>query len=232
MYFIVNEDYKIILGWSAKCGCSHIKNMYHFIQDGNINQTIHKKEYYASLSKEVLDNINDYKIFLFIRNPYKRIVSGFLHKCNYENGESYSLWNKDIKLTFSHFIDVLITNEWKYIDRHHFTPQLTEDFNDTIRNSKNLTIYDIEKIDYKHIGEVFNKEIPNHIIHNKINENQNKQKEKNDFPVYDLELREYNNKNMYLKNFYNDSIQQKIYDFYKIDFDFFKEKGFDYQLEN
>jgi len=31
MYFLVDNDKQIIFGWSAKCGCSHIKNIFWFL---------------------------------------------------------------------------------------------------------------------------------------------------------------------------------------------------------
>jgi hypothetical protein len=78
MFFIVNEDYKIILGWSAKCGCSHIKNIYNFIRYGYTHENeIHKKEYYSLLSKKVLDNINDYRIFYLLEILIKELFLDF-----------------------------------------------------------------------------------------------------------------------------------------------------------
>ena len=33
MYFLVDNENKIIFGWSAKCGCSHIKKLFHFLKN-------------------------------------------------------------------------------------------------------------------------------------------------------------------------------------------------------
>lgn len=33
MHFLVDDNNKIIIGWSPKCGCSHIKNIFWFLRD-------------------------------------------------------------------------------------------------------------------------------------------------------------------------------------------------------
>ena len=33
MHFFVNNDYKVIFGWSGKCGCSHLKKIYYFLRN-------------------------------------------------------------------------------------------------------------------------------------------------------------------------------------------------------
>ena len=35
MFFLVDTNKKIIFGWSAKCGCSHIKTIFWFLQSDN-----------------------------------------------------------------------------------------------------------------------------------------------------------------------------------------------------
>ena len=37
MRFLVDNIRKIIFGWSAKCGCSHIKYIFWFLQNNNID---------------------------------------------------------------------------------------------------------------------------------------------------------------------------------------------------
>jgi len=44
MYFIINNDKKIIFGWSAKCACSHIKRIYWNLDNDNITPTEKKNE--------------------------------------------------------------------------------------------------------------------------------------------------------------------------------------------
>ena len=40
MHFLVDTNKQIIFGWSAKCGCSHIKEIYWFLQTDNLNNLI------------------------------------------------------------------------------------------------------------------------------------------------------------------------------------------------
>lgn len=119
MYFMVDINKKIIFGWSAKCGCSHIKSIFYFLQTDNVTNKIH-----TAKDKNILpDDIENYTTIIFTRNPYKRIISGFLDK--YPKGGQYrKLW-KDSFLSFNKFVDELIKYKWKQIEIHHFTPQTT-----------------------------------------------------------------------------------------------------------
>jgi len=109
MYFLIDNKNKIIFGWSAKCGCSHIKNIFWFLQNNNTDNKIHITEEYNSIP----DDIENYTTIIINRNPYKRIISGFLDKYK-SNGQFRKLWKYD-KLTFSMFVDELIKNEWQLI---------------------------------------------------------------------------------------------------------------------
>lgn len=40
MYFLLDFQRNIIFGWSAKCGCSHVKNLFHFLQNNRIHNLI------------------------------------------------------------------------------------------------------------------------------------------------------------------------------------------------
>jgi hypothetical protein len=51
-------------------------------------------------------------------------------------------------------------NDWITIDRHHFTPQLSEHFDKKILLSKIIKFYDIANIDYEYIEQLYNKKIP------------------------------------------------------------------------
>ena len=70
MFFIINEEKKIIFGWSAKCGCSHVKKIIHYLKNGQIDNKIHNPKSEINI---LPDNIDNYEIILFIRNPYKRL---------------------------------------------------------------------------------------------------------------------------------------------------------------
>lgn len=227
MHFFVNNEYKIIFGWSGKCGCSHVKKIYYFFCN-NIEKELHADDEYE---EELPENIGDYTSILFIRNPYKRVVSGFLDK--YSKNEIYidNFLSKYDIIKFDTFIDELITGDWSIIDKHHFTPQTTEQFNKTkIIKSKSLICYDIESINYEYLEKLFNKNIPDQLLNFKGGHERKVYNENfNGDSVYNLDINKYIKYNVPVNNFYNKELKDKVYNFYKKDFLFFKEFGFYYE---
>ena len=225
MFFLVDNNKKIIFGWSAKCGCSHIKHIFWFLQTDNLENSIHT----SKDNNELPNEIENYITIIFIRNPYKRIISGFLDKYK-KNGEYRYLW-KDSVLSFSQFADKLINYDWETIDYHHFTPQTTESFDKIILHSKIIKFYDIGQIDYEYIEQLYNKKIPEYILNKKQGHerllNINVESYYNNY-VYDLHIDDYIDYNIYIKYFYNKDIREKVFNFYINDFIFFKENSFDY----
>ena len=145
MFFLIDYNLKIVFGWSAKCGCSHIKKIFKYLLTDDMNVQIHTSNEYNNLPLKM----ENYITIIFSRNPYKRIMSGFLDKYK-TTGTLRHLWKSD-KLTFSDFVDELLKNTWVKIDKHHFTPQTSEAFDKKIMLSKIVKFYDIENIDYEYI---------------------------------------------------------------------------------
>lgn len=224
MKFLVDTDNKIVLGWSAKCGCSHAKTIFLYLKTNNYDNKIHTHENVSKLPND----IENYTTIIISRNPYKRLVSGFLDKYS-KNGEFRHLW-KNSFLSFSQFVDELL-KKWNQVEKHHFTPQTSEMFDKKILSSKIIKFYDICNIDYKYIEELYDKKIPEFIMkkqqgHERVFKIDPK-KNYNNY-VYDLNIDEYINFNVDIKFFYNQDIKKKVFDFYKEDFIFFKENGIDY----
>jgi len=161
MLFLISEEKKVIFGWSAKCGCSHVKNMFYYLQSGVFcepNQSVHRGHDFQPLP----ENLSPYVVILFIRNPYKRLVSGFLDK--YVVGKEFRhLWDDRIPLTFSNFVEKLVEKS-PMVDHHHFTPQTTEHFVDQIKEHSKTLIYDINNINYNLIEHIFGKEITREVL--------------------------------------------------------------------
>jgi hypothetical protein len=227
MYFLVDTMNKVIIGWSAKCACSHIITIIRFLQ--NMNITVHTENDINILPSD----IENYTTLLFIRNPYKRIVSGFLDK--YRNNGQYRhiLNNKYKTISFSQFVDELITYNYELINKPHFELQTDGSYSKQIFESKTIKFFDIENIDYTFIENLFNKKIIDSILNKKFGHERsrvvfvNKVITKN---VYDLNIDELINCNIDTKYFYNEDIKNKIYKFYEKDFILFKEHGFDYNV--
>ena len=225
MHFVVDQDNKIIFGWSAKCGCSHVKHIYWFLKTGNVENRIHTKKDLNPLP----DDIQNYTTILIVRDPYKRIISGMLDKYR-KDGEYRYLW-KDSFLSFSQFVDELITNDWKSINLHHFTPQTSEYFDEKILHSKIIKLYDIGNINYEYIEQLYNKKIPECIMNRSQGHERRLREQKKDCYdkyVYDLHIDEYITYNVDTKYFYNEEIREDVFNFYIKDFIFFKENGVDY----
>ena len=223
MYYITDEINKVVFGWSAKCGCSHIKNMFWFLKSDSIDNELHIPAEYKTLPKD----ISNYTVIMFVRNPYNRVVSGFLH-----TGCWSWKWKTPNNILFSHFVDELITNKFDQIDHHHFEPQVNGYFHyKEIIKSKKKFIYDINNIDYKNIEKIYNKTIPESVLNFKgTHINKTTKNFESDKKIYDLNLEEYSDYKVPIQSFFNDDIKNKIYNFYKGDFLFCKDHGIDYVL--
>ena len=224
MHFLVDTDKKIIFGWSPKCGCSHIKHIFWFLKTDNVDNLIHT----SKDINELPNDIENYITIIFIRNSYKRLISGFLDKYK-KNGSYRHLWTNDF-LSFSQFVDNLISYD-KQIEHNHFTPQTSAQFDKKIMLSKIIKFYDIGKIDYEYIEQLYNKKIPKCILNKKEGHERflcvNVECYYNNY-VYDLHIDDYIDYNIDIKYFYNEDIREKVFNFYINDFTFFKENGFDY----
>lgn len=226
MYFLIDNKKKIIFGWSPKCGCTHIKKIYKYLTESiNLNKVHEESDYKNELPVE----IENYTTIIFIRNPYERIVSGFLDRYRPSNGTRKYRW-KDKTITFENFVNELINENWKAIDKHHFSCQTDDKYNNAIMKSKQLIVYDLKEIDYYFLGNLYNKNIPDEIINYRGNHKRKRFIETiNDF-VFNVDMPKYYRHNVDLKYFYNDEIRENVYKFYKEDFELFKTMGFCYDV--
>jgi hypothetical protein len=225
MRFIVNENKKIIFGWSPKCGCTHVKNMVHFLDEMHLS-AIHIYEFDTY---ELPKNLDDYIIIMIIRSPYKRIISGMLDKYK-KKGNFRSMWNTNDPLTFKNFVNKTFENNYEIIDLEHFSPQTSGWFIENLKFHKKTIIYDIEHIDYDYIGSLYQKIITQEVIQlrgNHINKNTELLTEY----VFDTQIDEYSNYKIPIEYFYNDDLKEKILQIYKDDFEFFESKGFYYSCK-
>jgi hypothetical protein len=223
MHYLIDNEKKIIFGWSAKCGCSHIKNIFYFLQNDKTDNLIHtNKDYNNTLPND----IEKYTTIIICRNPYKRIVSGFLDKYRI-GGEFRHLWKYNT-VTFSKFVYELEKNNYRMVEKHHFTPQTSENFNIKMLKSKSIKFYDIENIDYNYIENLYNKKIPEEVLKKNFGNERGKYTTTIDKYVYDLPMIMYYNSNVNFKYFYNENLRNRILKFYKNDFAFFYNLGIDY----
>jgi len=225
MFYLIDDNHKVIFGWSAKCACSHVKRIFWFLQNNNIENPIHSISGYQKLPEDI--DIENYTTIIFIRNPYKRLVSGFLDKYETE-GEFRKLWKYE-KITFSMFVDELLKKDWHMIEKHHFTPQTTEEFNKKILLSKFFICYDIENINYHFIEQLYNIKIPLEVLHKKDGHERKKYEIIFYKYVYNLDMNDYYCYNVDYKYFFNEELKNKLRIFYEEDFHFFNEIGIYYE---
>ena len=155
MYFLTNHKHKVIFGWSAKAGCTHVKHL--FCHYSNIpipkTKTVHAVCGYHGLPK----NYEQYTIVIFVRNPYKRLVSGFLNKPNL-------ICITSQEKTFERLTKMLLNNRWNKLDPcgkgHHFRPHLSEKY---VENMKVDYVFDIEHIDYETLNHLFSCALPENL---------------------------------------------------------------------
>lgn len=225
MRFIVNEDKKIIFGWSPKCGCTHIKNMIYYLENKNLERIhIGKHDTY-----ELPDDISSYIIIIIIRNPYKRIISGMLDKYK-SNGLLRKMWTIEEPLCFSNFLNKFSEENYDLVEYEHFSPQTSGWFVDYIESHKKTIICDIENIDYEYIGSLYNKIIPPEVIQfrgDHINSSINPLNE----TVYDTQIDELSGYKIPIEYFYNQELKNKMLHIFKKDFEFFESKGFYYSCK-
>jgi len=227
MLFLVNEEKKVIFGWSAKCGCSHVKNIFYYFQSGEFchpGESVHRGHDYNTLP----ENLETYTLILFVRNPYKRLISGFLDKYGPE-GEFRHLWDITTPITFSNFVDKVV-NKSIVIDQHHFTPQTSEHFCDRIREHKKKYVFDIDSIDYSLLENIFKQKIPVEVLEYR-GEHCYTFKRINSIDIFDIVVDEYHGLKPPLRCFYNNEILKKVDEFYKEDFEFLLKMGFNYTVK-
>ena len=135
----VDDPNKVCFWFSPKCGCTFIRKIYCYYTGCFANP----KEIFT-----VTDNYDDYIHILFTRDPYKRIISGFLD-CYVQN-EKFPDFMPN--LTFSSFLNDLETNDFEHVDGLHFQKQISDFYSDEVKFNR---IYDIENIDYQYLDSLF-----------------------------------------------------------------------------
>ena len=109
------------------------------------------------------ENNNIYTLFVVMRNPYYRLVSGFIDKYKI-NGQFRNLWPKDLPCSFSNFVDELIKKNTNVIDALHFFPQTDSSdafqYPNLITSSfKEVKVMDLNNIDYHYLEKKFDSKI-------------------------------------------------------------------------
>lgn len=246
MFFIIDEKNKICYGWSAKSGCTHVKNILNFLIY-NIHVLKNEDEFkdpkwlqqIPLIEKDGEKKIDiSYKIIIVSRNPFERLVSGF----KYKRKSMGKTFNHIKPFSFEFLVNELFNNgiaDSKYpngkINRHHFTQQFSEAWTpliDTL-NPNIFKIMDIKNIDYSFLENIYKKKIPYEFIQYKGEQNVSSNTllkpytGKNAYKLHIDKILEYDVKPHQL---YNKNLYTKVKQFYEKDLILFKTYGLDYDI--
>jgi hypothetical protein len=223
MFPIYIHEYKITIWWSAKCGCSTIKDLvFNKLQKLNKND-LHKNTY-AKFDPQYLN----YKNILIVRDPINRFISSynmfFKIFCN--------MYKINKNLTFSEFVELIFESRKKdnfthhskinVSFNHHLINQFSESYTDLNKYCKEnninfhfdevIKLEDFNSIDF--MKKYFDIILKKDIIKNKTLKNNN-----NTTFVYDKTYNEI----IKIKNDYqyylNENIIKKIKEIYKNDYE-------------
>ena len=228
MQFIILHEKKLIIFWSPKCGCSTLKTILSFylnIYDSNKYEYIHKNKElkeFINIKKYNSEVYKNYDIVMLIRNPYTRLVSGFINKyidLKYVNPDNCD--------SFQDFCNILSKYPYK-INKHHFEKQTTDEgwqFYLELGKPKIKHVLDTSQVN--DLKKIINLDIDDI----KLNETNKIVKDDNT----NLWSKSYNSlkeiRNYNYSSFYNDDLKKLVYNIYKDDFIFFKENlGIDYDI--
>ena len=112
------DEYKTTIWWSAKCGCTTIKNVIHNIIYKRDVKMIHCSDHSFQRNKLNYTNI------LIVRNPINRLIACYLDK--YELWQKMFFNNKDY--SFLEFVTKLQKEFPSTMYEHHFARQFEESF--------------------------------------------------------------------------------------------------------
>ena len=207
---LYNENAKIIIDWSAKAGCTNIVTMFfkyiglykNFNLVNPIN--IHEERLKYLKNNMVNDNIildDKYLKIKFVRNPYTRAISSYIHFVTTYNNE---------ELSFFDFLNNLNKNNYKYnihyASQHHLLEKNQKIYNEVIK-IENID-REIERINKKYNIKLEYNSFSNHHSQKHLNEKK-----------YVGYIKYSNIKNIpSYRYFYDDEkIERLVYDIYKID---------------
>jgi len=248
---IVDNKNKVLVFWNAKCGCSFVKAL--FLQSREIPlpefEQLHEiigygyspNQEFSFIDTNDLERYSSYKKVLIVRDPYKRLVSGFLEKI--PKWIKAGHFNQSCYLSFNDFISkiseingVVSCGSSSFYDIKHFIPQFSEKYEifekmgwtfdyviDVSQLSKNIDVF--ENLFSSKLDEVAAFEIGS--------SHQVKYSDSIREGSADVPLEEWMNTNVFpnYKSFYmNEQVMQSFNHLYSNDLLKLKELGFEYSL--
>lgn len=239
MFFLIDKEMKLMIGWSYKCGCSHIKYIFKCLVNKKSSFDLEQLHIDIDDKNKLPIDYLDYKIMIIVRNPYDRLVSGFIDIYNKRGSAIINIdqliylnelkHKNNNRFTFTLFINEMYKNGFDNIN-YHFNPQFGDSWEKgKIEKHPNVIFNDLYTIDYQFLENIYDIPITpdmrqfkgNHII-DKKQPSFNK--------LYDLVYSKYSNESLYTAKFFNQDIINKVNHIYKTDIDYLKNIGMNYNL--
>lgn len=233
MRFLVDTQRKFMIGYTAKAGCTHLKHIFYYMRDGALHDDVHVVKL-TGLTKDVQDNIGAYTVLIVVRNPYERLVSGFLDKYHPVRGEFREKWGSGT-LTFAEFVQALVAQDWERVDENHFAPQtqarrgVPSDWHAIVQRAKRCVVCDLKKIDYTLIERVYDKQIPADVLAFRGNHVHKAQTKWTKRDVHTLDMAAYCDLKVPVQRFYPRAIKDNVDVFFAEDFAFAAQYGHVYK---
>ena len=238
MYYYISHKRKTIVTHIAKNGCESLR--YLLLKDENIFKE--EMDIWNKMTQNIIHNPHhvryfitqkNYKLITIVRDPYRRLVSGYVDKI-LGNNYNYLQFCKNImqfyrrdfndkrRVTFEEFVNYVVAHKNYHAMDEHFKPQ---SYCYHLNMPKN-TIMKLE--DIKPIKEFFdeqgftqnfinyNKEIISRHYKTQIDNNEKVHNKTADyFNKFDKTIPKY-------EYFLTEELKEKIYNFYKKDFVLYK----------
>ena len=248
MHYLIDEKNKIAFGHSAKSGSSHIRSIFTWYTGMKFESSTELNLFSYKGADDFEQDINEYTIIYFIRDPYKRAVSSFIDKHNGEhifnkvgvtilqdgtilpiNGINFCRIDNNTNFLLHYspsFVNHLCICTRLPSDHleHHIALQTKEKFIEGVTPNK---VFDIESINYDYLNDLYGKILPdeykvkeNNLIYQTCSEN-------NAYTPFSDLSKPYPN----YKSFYTHATKEFVEHIYEKDFEQFKEWGFNYKFD-
>ena len=239
MYYYISHKRKTIITHIAKNGCESLR--YLLLKDEGIFQE--EMDIWNKMTQNIIHNPyhvryfithKKYKIITIVRDPYRRLVSGYIDKI-LGNNYNYLQFCKNImrfykrdfndpkKVTFTEFVNYVVAHKNFNVMDEHFKPQ-SYCFHPNMPNNKIMKLEDIKPIKQFFSEQEF---LQNFINYNKDVINHYKVQVEHHEIVYDKDATYFNQFEKVIpkyKYFLNEDLKDKIYKFYEDDFRNFQYK--------
>lgn len=231
MYFLVNDEKRFFIGWSAKAACTSVKLWFCGVSGIKANShNVHNvlgygQNKWSNLHARDPKTFQSYRKYIVIRNPFKRLVSGYIGVYIRNPKRSGRPWK-----TFQSFVKALKADpDFKTIDRHHFINQTGEYF-PKINNAIAAWDMIIPASSITACFEKVNKTLGVNCPIRKYNQSFERRENNTPKPAYAMVDEEINRYKPRYECFYNEELISAVRFIYKKDFDFFETHGINYSL--